>query len=775
MPGAASTSPIQNSVAIAGPKLQLLNGLRAFGISRGFTAASVVFLIAFLVVGDYRDEFAAFVRICFARQRSSFSVEHFSSEAQAPIEHKLSPTKGGFENGFTTVQFRFRPDRTINDYMYVFQTAPGDEGISMGLSGGAAAVFFRDSNGKPFLAVDRNCAPGQWHSVRISALDHEYVRVQFDSEKPQFSESIEPHFILSDLKIGTGTYPDKTFAGKLEAAHFEIGQARSQQFGKAFYWLIRSLLFGSFAVFAFAAYKRRPIVVDTEAIPLPESQAARPWYFDGPALVLYVVALKVVLQLLLAGRYGYFSDELYYLACSEHLGWGYVDQPPLIAVITKFARAVTGDSLLSLRLLPALAGGALVWLVGAITRQLGGDRFAQFLAALAVLAAPVYMVFHYLLTMNAFDPLLWMSCAYVTVLAIKYDRPEYWLWFGLLLGIGMENKYDIAYFALAIAFGLLLTPWRKFLASRYMWMGVAVALLVFLPNLVWLVQHHFPFFEWQRETKATKRLIELSELDFLLHQVWLTGLTCVLWLPAGWFFFRSARGRRYRVLGWALVIPVLMFMVAGKDYYPFPVYGIAFAAGAVAVEKLTAPTRLRWVRGAVVACILVAGAVLAPTFVPILPIEQVPRYMSLLHLSPPFTGDKVYADATLSPVFSAQFDTEEMTALVAEVYDSLPPAERSNTAILAKDYVRAGAIDWFGPKYGLPKAISGHMSYYFWGPRSYPGNRVIAIGYALDDPKVQSCIIPNINQPRWGPVLVCPTGLGLDFQTDWPKLKNFVN
>ena len=163
---------------------------------------------------------------------------------------------------------------------------------------------------------------------------------------------------------------------------------------------------------------------------------------SGPAIVLYPAAAKFLLHIFTAGRYGIFRDELYYLACAEHLDWGYVDQPPMVALAAWLARNISnhvfGGSLLGLRLLPALAGAALIWLTGKVTREMGGGRFAQALAALAILAVPIFLIFHHWLTMNAFEPLIWLGAAWCVVRAINTGKASYWLWFGVLIGVGLE-------------------------------------------------------------------------------------------------------------------------------------------------------------------------------------------------------------------------------------------------------------------------------------------------------------------------------------------------
>src|SRR3954469_14495652 len=241
----------------------------------------------------------------------------------------------------------------------------------------------------------------------------------------------------------------------------------------------------------------------------------------GSRVVLAIAAANLLFHLLIANRYGIFRDELYYLACSEHLDAGYVDQPPLVAFIAWFARHVFGESLIGLRFLPALAGAATVWLTGKLAREMGGGAFAQALAALALFATPVFLLMHHWLTMNAFEPLIWLACAWCIVRAINRDEPRYWLWFGILIGFGMENKYSTAFFAFAVVGALLITPQRRFLANKWIWLGALCSLLIFLPNFIWLARHNFPFLELMHNIRSGHRDVVRAPVAFMADQVML--------------------------------------------------------------------------------------------------------------------------------------------------------------------------------------------------------------------------------------------------------------
>jgi hypothetical protein len=444
----------------------------------------------------------------------------------------------------------------------------------------------------------------------------------------------------------------------------------------------------------------------------------------GTLFVLALVATKLIFHLLTANRYGIFRDELYYLACGEHLDWGYVDQPPLIALLAWIARHLFGDWLIGLRLIPALAGAATVWLTGKLTRELGGGTLSQILAALSVICVPIYLILHHWLTMNAIEPLLWMACVWCVVRAINRNQPRYWIWFGLWAGIAMETKYTIAFFVIALVIALLLTHGRRFLITKGFLLGAAIAFLIFLPNLIWLVRHDFPFLELMRNIRQTHRDVVRGPVGFVLDQAQIMNpVLFPLWLGGLiWLFVE----RQFRVLG-VLYLVLLMILIAlrGKNYYLAPIYPMLFAAGAVALESITS-SRVKWSR--IVYALLMIGSIiaLAPTVSPILSPEGAIAYQKRLGFEPPKAENQ--RTGPLPQYFSDEFGWREMAEATARVYKSLSPDGQARTAIFANNYGEAGAIDFFGPRLGLPKAICNHQSYWLWGPRDYDGSIVIVLG-----------------------------------------------
>jgi hypothetical protein len=449
----------------------------------------------------------------------------------------------------------------------------------------------------------------------------------------------------------------------------------------------------------------------------------------GLAVVVALALVKLVLHLATTGLFGYsyFIDELYYLACSRHLAWGFVDMPPLFPALTALVRVSLGQGLLAIRLIPALAGAALVLMTGLMARDLGGRRFAQAIAALAVLAAPIWLALHSIHTMNALEQLFWTGCAWIVLRIVRDDRPRLWLLVGAVAGLGMLNKHSMAFFGIALVAALLLTGERRALRSPWLWLGALLAGLLFLPNLVWLIQHHFPHFEMLANIKRDGRDVHLNPLQFIAQQVLLINpLTLPLWLGGLLWLLADRDGRRYRVLGLTfLAVLAEMLLLDGRPYYPAPAYPMLLAAGGVAAERWLAARRWRFAAPAYAALLALSGAVLAPLFVPLLPPLALVRYSRAIGLSQPRLEN--HQLGPLPQLMADRFGWQEMAGEVARIYRALPPVDRARAAIFGQNYGQAGAIDLFGPRLGLPPAISGHLSYWLWGPHGYTGDVMIVL------------------------------------------------
>lgn len=453
-------------------------------------------------------------------------------------------------------------------------------------------------------------------------------------------------------------------------------------------------------------------------------------FFNTDFALLGVLALiKLLLHLLTNRQYGYFGDELYYIAAGEHLDWGFAEFPPLVAVAANVSRWLMDNSLFTIRLFPAIAGALTVFLTGMMVRELGGKRFAQCLAAIAVILMPGYLFIHTVLTMNAFEPLLWMLCAYVAILILKYANPKLWLLAGLVVGIGLMNKFSIAFFAISLLIGFLITPARRLLLNRWLWLGCCIAIVICLPTIIWQSQHGWAFLEHQRESNLyEKKPFLQSTFDLFLQQIILVNPGAFpIWLSGLYYYLFTSHGRKYRALGWTFIILLGLFLFfEARYYYLLPIYPMFLAAGAIVFEQLFDRHRLLI---SALLCLLVAGGViLAPIVLPILPIETLISYSNSVYRPPTLARDTKNQAQQAPWHFREMLGWEDTVSTVASAYRRLSPREQAQCAILAWRYENAGAIDFWSRKYNLPKAISGHTGYYFWGTRGYSGELVLSVG-----------------------------------------------
>jgi Dolichyl-phosphate-mannose-protein mannosyltransferase len=462
-------------------------------------------------------------------------------------------------------------------------------------------------------------------------------------------------------------------------------------------------------------------------------------------MIICLIALaKLLFHIYFNNRYGYFRDEFDYISCGDHLAWGYVDQPPLIPFLIHINRAVLGDSLRSIRFIPALASSLLVVQTALIAREFGGRRFALLLSAIAIVIAPQYLSNGSLLGTNCLEPNLWMGCAYFAILAIKRAQTDekaahYWLWFGVVAGVGMQEKYSIAVFGFGIVVGLLLTVQRRVFLNRWIWLGGIAAFFIFLPNLLWNLHYHWPFVELMRNIRAEGRDVVLPLPQFFLQQTLLVDpIAAPIWLTGLFALLFSTSLKPYRLLGWCyLVCFTVFFVLHGKSYYLAPVYPMLLAAGAVAIESAingqvigepeNARPRRLWLKVVIVVVLLASGAHLAPITVPVLSPDGFLAYAKTLPFKLPVM-EHDHARAALPQWYADQFGWEEIVAETAQAWNRIPAADRQDCGIFAQDYGQAGAIDFLGRSRGLPLALSGDRTYFLWGPRDYSGNCLIVLG-----------------------------------------------
>ncbi len=497
--------------------------------------------------------------------------------------------------------------------------------------------------------------------------------------------------------------------------------------------------------------------------------------------ILYsLAAVKLVFHLILNASDTFFRDEFYYMACGEHLAFGYVDHPPLVAWLAALSRFLFGDSVFVLRILPAVTGAVMIILAGWLTRRLGGRLFAQTLAALSVWFLPYYLATYSFFSMNAFDQLFWLAAVYLVVLLIQEEKPSLWIYLGLILGIGLLNKISVLFLGAGLFIGILLTPQRQWFLSKWIWICAAIAFGLFLPHILWQIATGWPTLEFMHNARMYKN-IALSPLEFLtniciesnplLVPIWLTG---VIWL------FFGKEGKRFRLLGWIFVTVLLILITQrGKTYYFAPVFSFILPAGSVAIGNGIQRLGWQWLKPVVLSIVVLAGIATAPLTVPILSPEAYVAYSNAVGITPP--PNETNEQAALPQFLADRYGWKEMVNTVGKVYQSLSSEEKETCVIYTTNYGRAGAIDFYGEQYGLPPARCGHNNYFLWGPGEKEGKVAIVFGLSKEDlnsifEEVQQAAVHEhphaMPYESRLPIYVCHNPR-VSLQEIWDELKNY--
>jgi len=505
------------------------------------------------------------------------------------------------------------------------------------------------------------------------------------------------------------------------------------------------------------------LMQETEEMP-QQGRWARP---SDLSILISLALLSLLLHTLTNRQYGFHRDELATLDDARFLDWGYVVYPPFEPFLARVSLILFGPSLVGLRFFAALAQTIAMVVAGLMARELCGKRTAQLLAAIAVGIGsfPIGSLFEYV----AFDYLWWVLAAYFMFRLLRSDDPRWWLAIGAVVGLGAMTKYTMAFLVAGIITGVLFTDARRYLRTRWLWFGVAIAAVICLPNLLWQVHHHFISLDFLKSIHA--RDVGRGSTDFfLLNQLLFVGnpFTAPLWLAGLFYLFVLPAGKRYRAIGWMYVVPLLLFFFArGRPYYLVAAYPMLLAAGSVWGEGWAgalAPPRARIVRWVAAVMLVVSGAMMALTFLP---------------FAPP--GSKWWAVADyLNGNFNLEFGWPEMAETAAHIRDSLPAEDRAHLGILVGDAGEAGAIHLYGAAYGLPYAISASNTHRYRGYGDPPPQTLIVIGFSAKIKRdFQSCELAAHLTNRYGiknsafgndtDVFVC-----LHLLLPWPEFWNRI-
>jgi 4-amino-4-deoxy-L-arabinose transferase-like glycosyltransferase len=480
--------------------------------------------------------------------------------------------------------------------------------------------------------------------------------------------------------------------------------------------------------------------------------------------VLLIVAIKFAVTLAFDQRYGWHRDEFYYLDSGRHLALGYVDYPPITPWLARLDSLIFGVSLVGLRLLSVIAGCVVIVLAVRIARELGGGTYAQILAAVTTLLAPMMLGANTTFETVSFDQLTWMLVFFLLVRLLTAENARWWPGVGVALGVGLMTKETIVALAIGILVGTLLTPARRDLRTPWPWIAIALAVLVLSPDLIWQIQHGWPTLSYVH-VHHSRIAGDTSRAGYLLEQIVLVGPFAVPLLLMGyvWLF----RTQRFRLLGWACVVAELsMFLAGGKSYYPGPTFPFLFAAGAVVAERAWTAGRWRFCRYLVPALIVLSGLALVPLSIPVIS----PQAMTNWGL---WNTRSDYADEVGWPEFVRTID---------RVYREVPATQRAATAILTGNYGEAGSIDTLGGAYGLPHAVRGHLTYTDWKPAHLKAAYLIAVQI---DPATlhrlyrhvrRAATVGNslgMHNEEWGePIYLC-WGPKIDINTVWHIFQHY--
>ncbi len=535
--------------------------------------------------------------------------------------------------------------------------------------------------------------------------------------------------------------------------------------------------------------------------------------FAAVKLLLHVATTLWIAHL----GWGYFRDEFYYIACGRHLAWGYVDHGPLVALQARLAETLFGHSLLGLRLPAAIAGAARVFLTGLLCFQLGGRRAAQALAMLGILVAPQYLGIDSFLSMNSFESLFWMSCLLALLVlerrtwpwiassssstgisstgAINAPALGLWLLFGLSAGLGLLNKPSMTFFLVALGLALLFTrAGRALVLRRETLAGVALLLAIAGPNLLWQLHHGWPTLEFLENGRHLGKNTTLPPFPFLANQIQiLNPVTAFLWIPGLVLLLRRSA---WRWLGLTyLLFLALMLALHAKDYYVTPIYPILFAAGGLAWEQRqwrpfgrlsAAPAPLRADRLVAFplyqATLVLTGLLFLPLAIPVFTPQTWLRYVHATHLVGQMTNSETSATGPLPQFFADRFGWQEEADEVTRIVRSLSPADRAHLTIVCDNYGEAAALQLLAPS--LPRVVSGHNTYWLWGPGDGDGTVVLSIsGGPPEDTLLFYRDVQLVGALAFSPFqmpfehrkhIYLARHPRQGFQSLWPRLKHYI-
>lgn len=444
---------------------------------------------------------------------------------------------------------------------------------------------------------------------------------------------------------------------------------------------------------------------------------------------LYLVSLFTFLLIYLSSfnkSYGYFIDEFYYIACANNPAFGYVDHPPLAPLALTFFQFLFGTSLYLIRFLPALAASAAVFYTGILTKETGGNKFAQLLAACSVAAMPVTVAFGGFYSMNAFEPLLAVLLLLMLVKMIKSGNVKLWINAGIVMGLGVMNKHTFGVFILAFLFTLILSGKWKLIFNRWFVIGGIIAFIIFLPNIIWQILNEFPTLEFYRNISVDKN-IYTPPLDFIMGQVMqMSPSTVPVWLAGAFYFIFSKQYKEYRFLPLLFIALFLFMMISGtsrSDRLAFA-YPAAFAGGAIFFANIINKYSAGWLKYVLIVFLFTGLALALPLILPYFNYETAKAHTEFLGINTEIEKGK---KPPLPQLLADRIGWEEKVKLVVSAYNSLSYTDKKQTIIAAGNYGQAGAIELYAKPFNLPPVASSHNNYYLWSKERVNGSILLQL------------------------------------------------
>jgi hypothetical protein len=485
--------------------------------------------------------------------------------------------------------------------------------------------------------------------------------------------------------------------------------------------------------------------------------------------------------------YGYFRDELYYAACSNHLASGYVDHPPLSIYILFISVQLFGKSLFALRLLPAITSAIVVFITGITTRRLGGGYLAITLSCIAVALIPEFLATSSIYSMNTFDWLFWILLFYIVILIVQSPESgtqsnKLWVWLGIVMGLGLLNKIDILWFGAGLLAGLILTPQRNYLKTIWPYLAGVIAFIIFSPYIIWNITHSYATLEFIHNA-STMKYSSLSPSIFIKDTILtLNPVSSIIWIAGIYFLFFQKEGKKYRLTGFIFLVTFLILIINrhSKAEYIAPAFPMLFAAGGVILEKIAHRKGFAWIKFVSPALIAFSGLILAPLALPVLPVQAYINYSKALGQQPSSVENKKMAE--LPQFYADMFGWENMAATVSKVYTSLPPEQQKKAVVFGQNYGEAGAFDFFRGKYQLPPAISSQNNYWVWGYGDTTRNVLIVIGSNVKDNLYWFDSVEQVGEIKSEYAIPYETNIIIticrnpkfSYKTLWQKLKFFI-